>query len=92
MAKSGQPRKARAKAPEGETKRAKFLRLGGQRVTKALKAIRLIGNLSGSGYEYTEADIKKIDAALDTEMKAVLNRFQPRKPGEKSEAGFQFGE
>ena len=42
-------------------KRKKFVDLAEARVSRALKDIQLIGNLSNSAaYEYTETDVKKI--------------------------------
>ena len=44
-----------------EEDREKFKRLAEQRVTKVLKQIKLVGNLSNrSNYEYSDGDVKKI--------------------------------
>lgn len=57
-------------------RRKKFVELAEKRVTKAIHAIQLIGNLSNrSNYEYTDADAKKILKALDDEVKALRGRF-----------------
>ena len=49
--------------------REKFVRLANKRVSTALKAIQLIGNLSNkSNYDYTEADVLKIFRALQDEV------------------------
>lgn len=57
-------------------KRKKFVELVEKRVTKAINALRLVGNLSNkSNYEYTDADIKKIVKALDDEIKDLRRRF-----------------
>ncbi len=46
-------------------KRIKFVELAQARVEKALKTIRLIGNLTNkNNYEYEEADFNKIFTAL----------------------------
>ncbi len=59
-----------------ETDREKFLRLANSRVTKAIQAIRIVGNLSNrSNYSYTEADVEKIFRALGTELKNCRARF-----------------
>ena len=57
-------------------KRAKFLELANARVPRAIKDIRLIGNLSNRGaYEYTEEDIRRITKALQKEIEALRARF-----------------
>lgn len=69
-----------------ETKHDKFRRMGSGRVTRALKSIRLIGNLSSKDdYEYTEAEVAKIANALHSALDDTLNRFKGRKMNE-----FQF--
>lgn len=58
-------------------KRKKFISIAENRVTRAIKDIRLIGNLSNrNNYEYAEADVEKIIAALDAELRALKKRFQ----------------
>ena len=60
-----------------ESRRDRFVRLANKRVNKALKAMRLIGNLSNrSSYEYTDADINKIIRTLDAELKELRLRFE----------------
>lgn len=57
-------------------RRAKFVRIAEKRVGNALKAIRLVGNLSNrSAYEFDDADIKKIAAALSKEIETMQRRF-----------------
>jgi hypothetical protein len=57
--------------------RAKFVRLANQRVTKAIKAIQLVGNLSNrSNYDYDEGDALKIIKALQEELNACKKRFE----------------
>lgn len=60
-----------------EKDREKFKELAEKRVSRALKDIKLIGNLSNkSNYSYTEQDAKKIYNALRKavdEMKARFN-------------------
>lgn len=56
--------------------REKFVSLANKRVSKALKNIRLIGNLSNrSNYDYTENDVAKILRALQDEVSACRKRF-----------------
>lgn len=61
--------------PEPQS-RKKFVELAEKRVTRAIKDIRLIGNLSNrSNYTYTEADVRKIMKALKGELDALKARF-----------------
>ncbi|MBA3677563.1 MAG: hypothetical protein H0W74_09200 [Sphingosinicella sp.] len=70
---------AAAKATEtdgGGDRRAKFVRLAEKRVGNALRAVRLIGNLSNrAAYEFDDADIKKIASALTKEIDSMQRRF-----------------
>jgi len=62
---------------EREKDRAKFVELAEKRVTRAIKDIRLIGNLSNkSNYTYTDEDVRKIVKSLDTEVKKLKQRFE----------------
>lgn len=59
-----------------ETDRDKFKRLAEQRVTRALKQLRLIGNLSNkSNYAYNDADVRKIYRTLRTAIDDMKKRF-----------------
>jgi hypothetical protein len=59
-----------------EKDREKFVRLANRRVTRALKNIQLIGNLSDrSNYDYTREDVDKIFSALRSELKRCEERF-----------------
>lgn len=72
-----------------DKKRAKFIELGQKRVVSAIKAIRLIGNLSNkSNYSYSQKDADKIIRALEDELKLLKRRFQSDSRG--SEIDFQF--
>lgn len=68
-------------------KRAKFVELATSRVNRAIKELRLIGNLSNrSSYEYTDEDAKKILRALQRELDALKGRFG--EPGAGSDTTF----
>lgn len=67
--------KRRKKVPEGESKRDKFKRIVEPRVKKALKSIQLIGNCSGSAYEYTPDDIALISTALERAMEQLRKQY-----------------
>lgn len=57
-------------------KRAKFVELAESRVNRAIKDIRLIGNLSNrSAYSYSEDDVRKIFRTLQKELDGAKNRF-----------------
>lgn len=57
-------------------KREKFVELAEKRVTRAIKDIKLVGNLSNkNNYSYTEADVQKIVSALEQEVKGLKLKF-----------------
>ena len=57
-------------------KRQKFVDLAESRVTRAIKDIRLIGNLSNrSAYTYSDDDARKIFRALQKELDVAKSRF-----------------
>jgi hypothetical protein len=57
--------------------RDKFIELAEKRVTKAIKDLRLIGNLTNkTNYSYTEDDAKKIVSVLDNELKNLRRKFE----------------
>lgn len=57
-------------------KRAKFVELVENRVNRAIKDIRLIGNLANrNAYEYSGEDVKRIFRALQKELDAAKSRF-----------------
>lgn len=60
-----------------ESKREKFVRLAENRVEVALKKIRIIGNLGNrNNYEYSAADIEKIQNALEGTVKQTIANFR----------------
>jgi hypothetical protein len=59
-----------------EDKQAKFRRLAKQRGDRILKDMRLLGNLSNkNNYTYSEAEVKKLFATLEEELKYARSRF-----------------
>lgn len=57
-------------------RRQKFKELAEARVTRALKDIKLIGNLSNrSAYDFTDEDIRQIFRALQKEIDTAKSRF-----------------
>jgi hypothetical protein len=57
-------------------RRAKFVELANRRVNRAIKDLRLIGNLSNrSAYEFSDEDAKRITRALQKELEMLKSRF-----------------
>ena len=57
-------------------KREKFVQLAESRTVNAIRAIRVIGKLGNkSHYQYDDADVKKITAALIKEVDALKARM-----------------
>lgn len=70
-------------------KRAKFVGLAEARVNRAIKEMRLIGNLSNRGaYEWNEDDVRKIFRALQRELETARARFTG--DSSKKEEGFRL--
>lgn len=63
---------------ENETKEQRFVRIAEPRVSRACKAVSLLGNLAGSGYEYTEEQVDAmfgaVKEALDTARAAFVKK------------------
>lgn len=58
-------------------KAEKFVELANKRVNKALKDIKLVGNLANrQNYDFTEDQAKKIVKALQQEIDIVKQNFQ----------------
>lgn len=65
-----------ADAKREAAKQAKFVELAQKRASKAIHAIRNVGNLSNRGsYSYTSEQVSKLMTALAEEVKAVNGRF-----------------
>jgi len=71
--------------PPNETKREKFRRLAEARVNKILAMLRLLGNLSGTGfYEYDRDQVEQIFTALQIELiKSKMRFLQPQRERRK---------
>jgi hypothetical protein len=71
-------------------KRKKFVELAEARVNRAIKDIRLIGNLANrSAYEYGDEDVKQMFRALQKELEAAKSRFGGDAGGKDNE--FKLG-
>lgn len=67
-------------------KRKKFIDLAEARVNRAIKDIRLIGNLANkAAYEYSDEDTKKMFRALQRELEAAKSRFTGDTGGKDNE-------
>ncbi len=57
-------------------KRERFISLAEARTEKAIKAMRLIGNLSDKrNYSYSPSEAKQIVTALEKELRTIRQRF-----------------
>lgn len=66
-----------------ESRRARFQRVAEARVNKIIKMMRLLGNCSGSVYEYTDDQVARIFTALQTELDNAKKRFTQKQSGHK---------
>lgn len=65
--------------PLNESAKERFARLATRRVSKALKTIRLIGNLSNKSlYDFTEQDIEAIYSTLSNALTDSHERFSEK--------------
>ena len=72
-----------------EADRQKFVELAEKRVNRAIKDIKLIGNLSNkSNYAYEKSDADKIYRALKKALDEMKSRFDSK--GEADEALFKL--
>lgn len=69
-------KKQREEFLANESKAARFKRLGEPRIKKAINSIRLVGNLSGGGYEYTPEQIDHIESLLASAVKETMAKFK----------------
>ncbi len=59
-----------------ETKREKFVRLAEARTNKIIDMLQLLGNCSNSSvYDYTQQDVDKIFAAIETAVREAKKKF-----------------
>lgn len=65
---------------EAEGKHEKFIRLAKLRGERAIKDLRLIGNLANrNNYEYSDEEVKTLFAAVEEELKLAKFNFAKRK-------------
>ena len=59
-----------------ETKREKFVRLAEARTNKILNMLQLLENCANTNtYDYTQKDVEKIFAAIESEVKETKKKF-----------------
>lgn len=83
-------RMGRKPPPPNETPRQRFGRIGQARMVNALHAIRLIGNLAASGYEYTADDIGLMHSTLKEALDLAFDRFKQTSALPKLEETFRL--
>jgi hypothetical protein len=76
----GEAIKRRTRAPEGETNRQRFVRVASVRLTAALDAIRLLGEMGASNvYEFTPTDVTKLIDKLNSAVSDASTKLTERK-------------
>lgn len=66
-----------------ETRKEKFIRLATYRTNLVLEKLRILGNLSNkTNYDYTDEDVNKIFAAVDSQLRITKARFAGKRKKE----------
>ena len=61
-----------------ETKEERCIRIAEPRVSRACKAVSLLGNLAGSGYEYTEEQVDAMFGAVQEALDTARAQFKKK--------------
>lgn len=61
-----------------ETKEERFIRIAEPRVSRACKTVSLLGNLAGSGYEYTEEQVDAMFGAVQEALDTARAQFKKK--------------
>ena len=61
-----------------ETKEERFIRIAEPRVSRACKAVSLLGNLACSGYEYTEEQVDAMFGAVQEALDTARAQFKKK--------------
>jgi hypothetical protein len=72
-----------------ESKHEKFLRLAKDRTITVKKALRVLGNCAGSGYEYSEKEAQDMLGAIADAYDKLRDKFQ-NPGGSQQSDDFQF--
>lgn len=75
------------KAPENETKEARFVRIANLRAANALSAIEGIGKLVGSQYASTKEQHAKLFGALRAKIDQAEKQLAANKMSERTREG-----
>lgn len=60
-----------------ESPHDRFVRLASKRTNTVLEKIRVLGNCSNTAvYEYTEEEIKKMFAVIESELRTARSKFK----------------
>ena len=86
----GQAGEGQETSVPGETKEQKFQRLATKRTQAALQKIRLLTNLTGSGYAYTPEQSAKILGALRASVDALEARFNRVRGSRPADTSFSL--
>lgn len=71
-----------------KTRRDRFLEIAQRRTRQVIRDLRLLGNCGNrSAYEYTDAEVEKVFAAIQRELELAKSRF---KTEEKREIDFRL--
>lgn len=66
-----------------ETRKEKFIRLATYRTNLVLEKLRILGNLSNkTNYDYSDEDVNKIFAAIDSQLRIAKARFAGKRKKE----------
>lgn len=66
-----------------ETRKEKFIRLATYRTNLVLEKLRILGNLSNkTNYDYTDEEVNKIFAAIDSQLRVAKARFAGKRKRE----------
>ena len=69
-----------------QEKLERFKRVAESRTNKIIDQIRLLGNCANkSNYEYSDEDVKKIFAAIESELKTTKAKYLSRTQSKKFE-------
>ena len=67
-----------------KSKRERFTEVAGNRTNRIINDIRLLGNCSNkNNYEYSEADIRKMFAAIEESLRITKARYYKTSAKEK---------
>ena len=68
-----------------ETNRERFIRIAEARTQKIIDMIDLLGNCSNQyNYEYTQKDVDKMFAAIETALKTSKSKFSSEKTNKET--------